>query len=460
MDIGIGGFETAGFGDFEVDVEDIQVKKKRKYDRIWKVTFGGSVCGRPVFHNGMIIFSSLDNHVYAYDFATKKEIWRFKGNGVFLDSSPKIHENTVLVGSFDGNMYCLDTNTGKEVWKYKTGGEINTTAFISGEKVYFGSKDGYAYALDIKTGSLIWRYNTGDAVTSSPVVIGEKMIIGSFSGFIYCLNSETGKEIWRFKTGAEIENDYPFLVHNGILYFGSFDNYLYAIEAETGKEIWRFRTGKYGNCGIPTLHDNILYYGSRDGILYALSLDGKELWRFQTGKEIIDKGPLVYNGRIYFGAGDGNVYCLSIEGKELWRFRTNGGVYTSVVVIDGTLCFGSWDCHLYLVNPEDGSEIYRFQTSTNEQSFIPEPFECFEMEVKKDTGIEETVEGEKYKKKKEEESISLSDYQITSEYSSESEYKQKSDYDVSFVMFENVLEVEGIWTSDLKVLKPQTLMQR
>ncbi|UCC91901.1 MAG: PQQ-like beta-propeller repeat protein, partial [Candidatus Aenigmatarchaeota archaeon] len=157
------------------------------------------------------------------------------------------------------------------------------------------------------------------------------------------------------------------------------------------------------------------------------------------------------------GAGDGNVYCLSLEGKELWRFKTNGGVYTSVVLIDGALCFGSWDCHLYLADPDTGGEIWRFQTSTNEQSYIPDPFECFEMEVKKDTGIEEAVEDGKYKKKKEE-TVSLSDYHVTSEYATTSEYKQKSDYDTSFVMFEGVMECEELWTSGSRDLKPQTLM--
>ncbi len=80
------------------------------------------------------------------------------------------------------------------------------------------------------------------------------------------------------------------------------------------------------------------------------------------------------------------------------------------------------------------------------------------MEVKKETHTEDAVSEEKYKSKKEEETVSLSDYHITSEYSSGSEYKQKSDYDTSFVMFEGVMECEELWTSDLKALSPQSLM--
>jgi hypothetical protein len=168
----------------------------------------------------------------------------------------------------------------------------------------------------------------------------------------------------------------------------------------------------------------------------------------------------VYNGKIYFGAGDGNVYCLNLEGREIWRFRTNGGVYTSVVLIDGVLCFGSWDCHLYLVDPDTGEEVWRFQTSTNKQSFIPEPFECFEMEVKKETGVEDSITEEKYRERKEE-SVSLSDYHVTSEYSTTSEYKQKSDYDVQWVIFEGIMKMEELpCHSDSKVSIPLVLRQR
>jgi hypothetical protein len=49
---------------------------------------------------------------------------------------------------------------------------------------------------------------------------------------------------------------------------------------------------------------------------------------------------------------------------------------------------------------------------------------------------------------------------VESEYATTSEYKQKSDYDVSFIMFEGVMEVESIWSSALTTLKPQALMSR
>ena len=51
----------------------------------------------------------------------------------------------------------------------------------------------------------------------------------------------------------------------------------------------------------------------------------------------------------------------------------------------------------------------------------------------------------------------LSDYHIASEYATTSEYKTKSDYDTHWVIFEEIMEVEDVWTSDLKVSSHPTL---
>jgi hypothetical protein len=181
------------------------------------------------------------------------------------------------------------------------------------------------------------------------------------------------------------------------------------------------------------------------------------LWRFRTERdEPIDAIPLIYKNRLYFGAGDSNFYCLSLEGKELWRFRTSANIYTSAVVLNNMIFFSSMDCHIYALDADTGKEVWRFATSTLTISPLPPPFDSFKLEVSKSGIAEELETKEKYKKKKEE-TISLSDYHVTSEYSTTSEYKQKSDYDVNFVMFEDVLKMEELpCHSDSKVLTPDS----
>jgi hypothetical protein len=229
------------------------------------------------------------------------------------------------------------------------------------------------------------------------------------------------------------------------------------LDFETGKELWRFRTGKYGNSSSPIYYEGFLYHGTRDGIMYCLTLDGKEIWRFRCG-EAMDCG-IGYNGMFLFCNGDGFFYSLDAKnGKELWRFRTGTVNYHFPTVWNGKIYFSSMDCHLYVIDLT-GKEIWRFSTSTLKESEIPPTYSAWETEIKKETHIDEAVKESKYKKKKEE-SVSLSDYQIESEYEMTSEYKQKSDYDTNFVIFEGIMEVEDLWISDLKVSKLLTLTQK
>ena len=432
MDFDLG---ESGFSEMDVDIGEMVVKKTRKYDRIWNVKFGGSICGKPFISGNVLVFGALDQYVYAIDLNTHETLWKTRLDGMILDASPIIKNSVVYLGSFDGCLYAMDFPTGSILWKFQTGQEVNTTPGVE-DKIYFGSRDGNVYCLSLE-GKELWRFRTGDNVSSSPVIHNGKLFVASFDKNLYCLDSRTGKEIWRFKTGAEIENDYPFAIQDDMIFVASFDNNMYAINTETGKEIWRFRTGQYGNCSAPTLFRGILYYGSRDGILFAIDAkSGSEIWRFRTGKEIIDKGPYVTNDRVYLGAGDFNVYCIDrLSGSEIWRYKTDGGIFTGIVENNGVLYFGSWDCHLYGLDL-DGKEVFRFVTSTNEQSYLPPAFEMFKTEVKQETFIEDSIEEDKYKSK--EKSVSLSDYQIESEYTTKSEYSTKSKYQDIVILDEEI----------------------
>ena len=181
-------------------------------------------------------------------------------------------------------------------------------------------------------------------------------------------------------------------------------------------------------------------------------LEGKEIWRHRTGSLITQPTPV--GDKLYFGSEDGYFRCINLEGKELWRFAIDGLMWDIPSYHKGKIIFGTWSCHVHTLDALTGKEVWRFTTSNTKPSPLDPPYSSFRTEIKKSTHVDETVKESKYKKKKEE-TVSLSDYHVTSEYSATSEYKTKSDYDVSLVMFEDIMEVERIWTSDLK---PQDLM--
>lgn len=419
--------------DFDTEIEDFELIKVRKMDRHLRFGKGGSVLANPTLHEGVIYFVSADNYIYAVEARTGKEKWRFKTDGE-LFSTPAILDGRLFVGSYDKNLYAISL-TGKEVWRFPTGGKISSSPFVHKNLVLIGSNDGYLYAVDKGSGEEVWKFRTGDWIASSPAVWNEKIYIGSYDNNMYCLNLE-GEELWRFRMGAEMwgMHESP-TVYEGVLHFASMDGYLYALEAETGKEVWKVMTGKYGNAIQPFVNDKFILQPSRDNILFAFTRDGKELWRFNLGN--LPAPVVVHKETIFIGNESGTLRALTLEGEEKWRFQTGGKIFGGVVIWKDRIFLPSYDCHLYCLNM-DGEEMWRFATSDLTKVKLAPPHDAFELKVKKDTTMNERVEESRYKKKKEE-TVSLSDYHITSEYSSESEYKQKSDYDTGFVMFEEDL---------------------
>jgi outer membrane protein assembly factor BamB len=436
MDFGFEGFDTAGF---DVDVEEVTMKKTKKFDRVFRVSFGGSIDQRPLLFGDKIIFGSMDNFLYAVDCKSGREIWRTKASGIFMESSPVTDGKTVFIGNYDQCLYAVDPDNGAVLWKFRSGAEILGTPLATKNSVYVGSKDGSLYCINKANGKEQWRFKTGDWIAATPLIHGDKVYIGSFDSNFYCLDSGTGKEFWRFRTGAEIYDVYPGEVIDGKLFVPSLDNNLYCLNAETGKEVWRFTAGKYGVASAPVVHNGNLYLETRDGILYAISMDGKELWIFKSGGVVAL--PVFSKNMIYVGSEDSNLYCLNMNGKEIWRFKTDGAVFWCPVIKDGVIYFTSWDCHLYAVDIETREELWRFATSTKTQAEWPPAYESWEAEIKKAAHIEDAISEDRYKTKHEK-SVSLSDYHVKSDYATTSDYKQKSDYDAHWVMFDDAFAGE------------------
>jgi len=415
--------------EFSTELSDFKVRKVRKFDRLWKVGYGGSIDQQLLLHKGVIYFGCFDHHVYAISAADGSLVWRFKARRSIGESSPVLYNDTIYIGSYDYNMYALDVYSGEMKWKFKTEGEIGLNACVHNGIVYFGSRDKSVYALRADDGRLLWKFRTYDEIMSTPAVHEGKLFIGSFDHNLYCLDAMTGRLVWKFPTQQEIYNANPFTIHNGIIYLGSFDNYLRAIRIEDGTVLWRFPLGIYGTAASPVLHDNILYQETRDGSLIALTLDGKELWRFKTNKVIAL--PFIHDDRIYIGSEDQNMYCLRLpDGKVVWKFQTQGGVWWCPVVWRDMVYFSSWDCHVYAADKNTGKEVWRFNTGA-EPSYLPPLTEGYDVELKiPKSEIVEEVKKKQYDLDLGEEEVSTSAYKSRITYQISTQYSEKGKYQI------------------------------
>ncbi|HDD46027.1 MAG TPA: hypothetical protein ENG42_00995 [Candidatus Aenigmarchaeota archaeon] len=346
------------------------------------------------------------------------------------NSLPAIYNGNVYIGSYDAFLYAIDMETRELVWRFKAGDFIFSGPAIDEKNgiVYFGSKDSYIYAVSARDGKEIWRFKTMDEIMSFPTLYNGKLLIGSLDGYLYCIDAYSGREEWRFKTGGEIVQRFELPVANGMIYFCSFDNYLYALTLD-GKEVWRFQLGKYGSSGVPALYKGVLYHGDREGIFYAIEANsGKEVWRFYASKKPISQKPLIFNEKVYFGSDDCNLYCLDLNGNEMWRFKTEGIVGVPPVVYKNMLLVASFDCRVYAIDLVTREEIWRFATSTMQQSYFPPAYEAWETKVKTDTHKEEMEEGKEDKYARSLAMGEFDSYKAKSEYAMKSEYTSKSEY--------------------------------
>jgi outer membrane protein assembly factor BamB len=367
-----------GFEEFSVEMGDFQIAKVKKFDRLWRITEGGSIDQHPLIYNGKIYFGSLNHNLYCLDVATGEFKWKFKARDRIAIASPVESKGIIYIGSYDQNMYALDAETGALVWKFFTRGEILSCAAVRNDTVYFGSKDKLFYALDAKTGGIKWKFRTMGEILCDTMIFKDMVMFGSYDKNFYCLDADTGTLIWKFRTEQEVVNSGQFAILDDALYLASFDNYLRKIDLENGREIWKKRFGQYGlSCGT-VIHKDLLLLPARDGIMFGLDLDGNVRWKFTTTKPV--GTPVVHNEKVYFTSEDKNFYCLSLEGHLVWKYRTQGLTWWEPAFWQNNVYFGSYDCHFYAVDAETGKLAWKFRTQGSPSSG-PGPYESFELTV-------------------------------------------------------------------------------
>ncbi len=127
---------------------------------------------------------------------------------------------------------------------------------------------------------------------------------------------------------------------------------------------WRFRTGGEVWSSPRAGEGGTLLVGSDDGNLYALDRrTGEERWRFAAPARVRDAVALG-RSRVFLATG-GYVQCVdATTGGEVWRRHLSMiSPPTYVEQGQGLLVGGSYDRHLYGLDPADGSPLWAVPTS-------------------------------------------------------------------------------------------------
>ena len=173
--------------------------------------------------------------------------------------------------------------------------------------------------------------------------------------------------------------DFP-AIGDRLVYVASTDGYLYAVDREFEALSPQERIG-VDNLGWerpvgdprkpkpliagPVLVNGpespMVLVGSEDGNLYAYHaiFGGNPLWKF-SAEDRIWSTPVVRDRVVYFGSHDNNLYAVNIvDGEEKWRFATDGAIAGRPLLFRDMVIVGSFDKHLYGVDADDGTLRWR-----------------------------------------------------------------------------------------------------
>ncbi len=186
----------------------------------------GRVEGAPTVYNGMVIFGSENQYVYAVDEQGSGDdktrlVGLYKATGA-IRTSPAIDKanNRALFGAMDGKVYSVNlptsyTNpaanmtaawTHAQLTETNLPSQIQSSPAIAYGNAYFGANNGNIVAVALSSGIEVWKKTTGGQVVSSPAIANHTVVVGSSDRSLYILNATKGDVLWTKSSSSAIES--------------------------------------------------------------------------------------------------------------------------------------------------------------------------------------------------------------------------------------------------------------
>jgi outer membrane protein assembly factor BamB len=319
-----------------------------------------------VLGRALIVPSSMDDGVTAYDTRSGKELWSFSCDGP-VRYAPAGWENRVYVASDDGHLYCLDAEKGALLWKFRGGPSdrrilgnerlISTwpargAPVVADGVVYFGAgiwpfMGIFLHALDARTGAVVWT-NDGDGslYMSQPhnvdsfagiapqgpmAVSGDRLLVTGGRSVPACYNRKTGKLMYfKFadngrRGGADVS------VAGGLFFAGGL-----AYDLSTGLYVSEFSrplavSGDY-LCYTGKAKDLLVSKGATVSVVESVDRKGvrilKNQWKMGPSESLETPSItclLRAGDRVYAGSENRlTAVQLGSKPKEAWRMEVRG----------------------------------------------------------------------------------------------------------------------------------------
>ncbi len=347
-----------------VEVEKIEIRVEIQPEIVWKYDSGSILRSSPVL-DGQLVYSGGTDTFFALNSKTGEVVWTVdlsapvtskaivQNEKVYFESGEVIYVHSALTGDFLWKFVPEVISSEKyDYWDYH-----HSSPAIYSQNLYFGTRNGDLYVVDINTQETIWHYKIDREISSTPVVYENYIYITDWAGSLYALNMDKKIEEWKFEAYDSIQT-IP-AINDDYICIGSRDTNFYTLDRKTGEQVWKYTdVRKSWFTGSPVIIGDAIYAGSSDSKrIYAFEIaTGEILWRSMTYGNVFSQ-PVINNNILY--ATSGNAYATPglgyltasdmTNGKIVWKYKS-ANIFTTPVITDNTLIFGSDDGFLYALN--------------------------------------------------------------------------------------------------------------
>lgn len=316
-----------------------------KLEVLWKFQAKEGIEGTAAIVGDTVYFGSFDTNLYAVDFATGKEKWKYQG-GAFK-AGPGVRDGVVVIGDEDGMVHAVDAKTGVKKWTFETQGEITSGANFAGDYVLIGSHDSTLYALNLADGKMAWKFKTQGPVNGSAVVAGDKTFVAGCDSNLHILDWKSGRSLGQVDLGGQAAA--TAAVRGDRLFVGTMTNQMLAVDVAKKEVAWAVESKKsqpfYASAAVL---DKLVIVGCRDKLVYAFKPEQGDIAWTYAAKGRVDSSPVVVGQRVYFGASDGTLYVIDRDkGTEVQKIELGKSIPAGPAVAQEKLVVGTMDGTLY-----------------------------------------------------------------------------------------------------------------
>lgn len=190
------------------------------YEAVWIRHFKEERLGtamEPIVADDKVYITTHNHSLYALNLETGDPVWRFEGNGPFLQS-PTFAEKTIVAADALNTIYALDAQSGSIKWSKKLWrGGCSTSPLISNQTVFIGTRNGHFCALDLKNGDVRWEESIGVPIRQTAAEKDGKVYITAEDMRVRCFDAQHGEILWTSDPlmGQTARDYYPVIMSSG-----------------------------------------------------------------------------------------------------------------------------------------------------------------------------------------------------------------------------------------------------